>query len=121
MANLTAGLGLRVALESYGYAHVSHGTLHPADLAEAMYSAVNAYAEPNAELTAWNKEIMESVPASAWEDRNHQYWDSEEAQWILEDMAGALDSICPEGYYFGSTEGDASDFAIWKDAEEEAV
>lgn len=113
MANLTAGLGLTVVLENFGYAHVSHGTLHPADLAEAMYSAVNAYAEPNAELTAWNKEILESVPEEAWEDRNHQYWDSEEAQWILEDMAGALDSICPEGYYFGSTEGDASDFAIW--------
>lgn len=119
--NFTAGLGLKVALDSYGYAHVSHGTLHPADLMEAMYSAIMAYAEPSADLTAWSEDVLNTVWKGAWGDHSHYFWDTEVARYMLEEMEQILDNLAPEGYYFGASEGDASDFAIWPIAEEEAV
>lgn len=112
MESLTAGLGLTTILESYGYAPVSSGTLHNADLAEAGYSAVMRYAKPGQELDSWSKEILSTIPQEAWEDRGHQYWDSEGCLYVLEDISDALNSIAPEGYWFGASEGDAADFAI---------
>ena len=102
MANLTAGLGLTVTLESFGYAPVSSGTLHPQDLVEAGQ-------EPD----SWSKEILSTIPQEAWEDRNHPYWDSEGCLYVQEDISEALNSIAPEGYWFGASEGDGADFAIW--------
>lgn len=113
MANLTAGLGLTVTLESFGYAPVSSGTLHPQDLVEAGYSAVMRYAEPGQELDSWSKEILSTIPQEAWEDRNHPYWDSEGCLYVQEDISEALNSIAPEGYWFSASEGDGADFAIW--------
>ena len=118
--NITAGLGLTSTLESFGYAHVSSGTLHPADLAEAMYSSIHAYAAPSADLTAWNKEVLAEIPASAWENRNDPYWDTDSAMYVLEEMSDILDGICPEGYWFSSSEGDGADFAIWPVPPEDA-
>ena len=113
MANLTAGLGLTTMLENYGYAPVSSGTLHPQDLVEAGYSAVMRYAEPGQELDSWSKEILSTIPPEAWEDRGHLYWDSEGCLYVQEDISEALNSIAPEGYWFGASEGDGADFAIW--------
>lgn len=119
--NFTAGLGLKVALDSYGYAHVSHGTLHPADLTEAMYSSIMAYAEPSADLTAWSNDVLATVWEGAWGNHNSDFWDTEVAEHMLDEMAEILENLAPEGYYFGASEGDGSDFAIWPIAEEEAV
>lgn len=118
--NITAGLGLTTTLESYGYAHVSSGTLNLGDLAQAMYSSIHAYAAPSQELDKWNAEVLAEVPQSAWEDRDDPYWDTDSAGYILEEMSDILDGLCPEGYWFSSSEGDAADFAIRPVPAEEA-
>jgi len=43
------------------------------------------------------------------------WWHSVEASCFLnEDLFGALNEMAPEGYYFGSSEGDGSDFGYWE-------
>ena len=120
MENLTAGLGLTTMLENYGYAHVSSGTLHPADLAEAMYSSVMAYAEPGQELDAWSERILNIIPSWAWEDRNAPVWQgiNDDCAYLLEELMDSLELLAPEGYYFGSHPGDGAEYAIWKDTED---
>lgn len=36
---------------------------------------------------------------------------------ILESLQSALEAYAPAGYYFGSLEGDASDFGFWPESE----
>ena len=45
--------------------------------------------------------------------------DSEEGFWVLEGLYDAINEFLPEGYYFGATEGDGSDFGVWEIEEEE--
>ena len=120
MENLTGGLGLSTILENYGYAHVSSGTLNTLDLAEAMYSSVMAYAEPGQELDKWSARILAIMPEEAWQDRNHPAWNTEYAAYLLEELMDSLELIAPEGYYFGSAEGDAAEYAIWAIPPEDA-
>jgi len=36
---------------------------------------------------------------------------------VINDLMYALNEYAPEGYYFGSIEGDGSDFGFWQDEE----
>jgi len=46
---------------------------------------------------------------------NDERWDSEYMSYFLnEELFDVLDSYAPNGYYFGSHEGDESDFGYWK-------
>lgn len=52
-----------------------------------------------------------------WEHAVDEYRDnpdlSEEPDWLVEALFESLDSCAPEFYYFGSSEGDASDYGFW--------
>lgn len=65
--------------------------------------------------TAEYLQIVNQVPAYALEDDQNEYWDSEDISYLVnEDLFNVLNSYAPEGYYFGSTEGDGSDFGYWQ-------
>ena len=54
------------------------------------------------------------IPAHAMEDDDAEWWDSEEAGWLLEGLFDALNEHAPEGTCFGAHEGNGSDFGFWE-------
>lgn len=85
---------------------VSSGTMLPSDLIPAFMGTLETYApELAAELVAGYPELdgMDADELDA----------SEEANWIIEALYQALDSIAPDGAYFGSHPGDGSDYGFW--------
>ena len=110
-----------LAVSDYGYLSVSHETLRSQDLLPAFLSTLDTYRNPSdteaADLVA---QVRQEVPTEAWNNDAHPYWNTEEAGYLInETLFDALNAICPEGYYFGTLEGDASDFGFWPCPEEE--
>lgn len=58
-------------------------------------------------------QLMHLVPSYAYESKDSEWWDSEEAINLLESLFDTLDSYAPEGYYFGAHPGDGSDYGYW--------
>jgi hypothetical protein len=53
-------------------------------------------------------------------DDDDERWDSEDMSYFLNEVLwDVLNMYAPEGYYFGCTEGDGSDFGYWKFEEED--
>lgn len=97
---------------------ISHGTHRPQDLIPAFLDAlrtVNPAAYDQLTLGSGHPPI----PSYALEDEDAQWW-NEDAQWILEDLISCLEESAPEGTYFGTLEGDGSDFGFWPLESEEA-
>ena len=95
---------------------VSHGTLRSVDLIPAFLEVLQECNSP-----AWEQLQMQPhplPPSYALEDPNSDWWNSEEADYFMEELFDALDACAPEGHYFGAHEGDASDFGFWPVPEE---
>ena len=54
------------------------------------------------------------VPLSALDDEDDAFWDSDECIHVMQELSDILNSYAPDGYYFGSHEGNSSDFGYWK-------
>lgn len=48
------------------------------------------------------------------EEDDHLWWESEEADWVLEEFFDRLSDLAPPGTQFGAHEGDGSDFGFWE-------
>jgi phosphopentomutase len=48
-------------------------------------------------------------------DEDDEFWDSEEVQFDMDDLIEALNNNLPPFVYFGTLEGDGSDFGFWPD------
>ena len=101
----------------YGYLEVSGGTLRTYDLFHAFRDALKLYA-PNGFITKRNLGFFH-VPNAAKYNDSHAFWNEERAVELTDDMFDALDSISPEGYYFGNSAGDGSCFGWWEHYEED--
>lgn len=92
---------------------ISHATLKPIDIALAIHRELDyANAYENA-----NVEIPEPYEGFDGFDCDDEFWDTESANWYLEELFELMDSLCPSYCYFGNTEGDGSDFGVWPDIE----
>jgi len=88
---------------------VSSGTLKQEDLIAAFAATLDDL-EPGSALAV---EAQEYDPDS----------DSEEGDWLLEELFEKLDEIAPTYCYFGALDGDGADFGFWPciDAIDEAI
>lgn len=85
---------------------VSHGTMRTQDLIPVFMSVLRDTPE--------YVQVMNAVPCHAQDDKEAEWWDSEDAHWLLVSLTETLESYAPEGYYFGSHPGDGSDYGFWK-------
>ena len=93
---------------------VSHGTLRPEDLIPAfMFELERLDGAAAAALT--ERYAGEGWPRSMDGLSFGEYITDhpEESGWLLESLFDALGEIAPPGCYFGSLEGDGSDFGFW--------
>lgn len=94
---------------------ISHGTLRTQDL-------IPSFLDTLAELAPEHHEQMfmgpfGPIPAYAMEDQDSDWWNSEDASSLLEELEDLLNDHAPEFCYFGTSEGDGSDFGFWPDWE----
>jgi hypothetical protein len=79
---------------------VSHGTLRDLDLIPKFEDVLKA---------------IDPVTFGALNSRwSQQPGDSEDNAEYVVDLIDALNEAAPEGYYFGTIEGDGSDFGFWE-------
>jgi len=98
---------------------VSEGTLLTQDLVPKFLHVLSelspeAYAQMQTPGCGF-----QAVPSYALEDKDSEWWDSEECSTLLnETLWDALNEHAPEGFWFGSYEGDGACFGFWLIEEE---
>ena len=101
---------------------LSHATLRNEDLIQSFMDFlrnVKGICEIGKKVDLLQEEVdkleLEEKEKPGYSD---QYIDPEQASCILnEDIWDLLNAVAPEFTYFGSTEGDGSDFGFWTDEE----
>lgn len=96
---------------------VSHGTMRNVDLIPAFLCVLQECNSP-----AWEQLQMQPhplPPSYALEDPQSDWWNSEQADYFVHELFGALDDCAPDGHYFGAHPGDGSDFGFWPSEEYE--
>jgi len=92
---------------------VIHGTLRPQDLIPAFLDALCVLAP--AAYSQLTLRPFGPIPSYVQDEGDDsEWWYSEEAWDLLNDLTDALNDCAPEGYYFGAHPGDGSDFGFWK-------
>ena len=93
---------------------VIHATLRPQDLIPAFLDVIKDTVEYE-QLMVNNA----GVPSYAASDNDSEWWDSEDCSFFLnESLFNTLEQYAPDGFYFGNTEGNGSDFGFWKNNDE---
>lgn len=98
---------------------ISHGTLRNEDLISAFESELqyldSSESSPLAAIIARYRDGSgDAMPSEddnpvAWEE----WYETESASEYINDLADALNDMAPVFCYFGSLEGDGSDFGFW--------
>lgn len=90
---------------------VIHATLRLQDLVPAFLEVLKDVPE-YPKIKGW-------FPDEALENDEHPFWDSDDCHFDYEMLFWSLEQNAPEGYYFGTTEGNGSDFGFWRVPEDE--
>ena len=95
------------------YGTVSHGTMRTQDLIPAfLYTLSKVWPEA---YEGYMAAPFPPIPAYVQDEGDDsEWWASDEATYLLEDLFDQLDESAPEGYYFGAHPGDGSDFGFWQ-------
>ena len=89
------------------------GTLRKQDLIPAFLDTVREYAPD--EYTQLMVCPFGPIPSYVDDEGDFSdWWESEDASFLLDELFDILNSCAPEGFYFGAHEGDGSDFGFWK-------
>lgn len=84
---------------------ISTGTLRAQDLLPIFLKVIRETGE--------YVQISMALPSYPFENENDTWWDNE-GRYILQEVMDVLESYAPEGYYFGTRNGDDTDFGYWK-------
>jgi len=84
-----------------------HATLNQKHLVPAFLDALTNTAE-------YAQLIVNNHPSTKSLDEDDPWWESEDCSYFMEELFELMDSFAPDGYHFGCTEGDGSDFGYWK-------
>lgn len=112
---------------------ISHGTLRIQDLLPASLDALctlwnSRYSSLILELDAEYRRSRTPVGIACYEAGytkgldlcdDDPWWQTERASELLAAVHDALDEVAPAGAYFGTHEGDGSDFGFWPCPEED--
>ena len=91
---------------------VSSGTFRNQDLIPTLLNAVKHYAPEH--YIDFIGRPFGPVPAYVWDEGDScGWWDSWEANDMRLSLIDVLDSVAPDGCYFGSHPGNYSDFGFW--------
>jgi len=96
------------------FGSISEGTLRESDLVLTFADYLADFLNDD-DWRAWKNAHMADVPAQVWNDSSHEYWSSEDAGWLLEELYDALDECCADIPYmhFGADDGDPACFGFW--------
>lgn len=95
---------------------VSSGTYRRQDLIPAFLDALAiAYPAAYAQITVNGDGIPAYV---ADEGDSSEWWESEDADNLLDELFEQLYAAAPEGMYFGAHPGDGADFGFWEVSDE---
>jgi len=86
-----------------GYYEVIGGTLRSQDLLPEFFNLAKIM----------STFARNDIPVGVMNDPAHAWWNSDECQFVIEELTDVLNENAPEGYYFGSNEGDGSVFGYW--------
>ena len=89
---------------------IIHGTLRLQDLLPVFTEFVLSEGHHDADIG----EIYVRVETATEEGDNAEYWDSETAQEDQNELFDVMDSLAPEGAYFGAHPFNGSDFGFWR-------
>lgn len=107
----------------YGGCSVSQATMRTQDLIPALLDVLMAQ-----DRDAYDRLMRENPDVKAWWENPtphvipyyHNEWDEipddkrDDFEWFLsEELWPAMDALAPDGYYFGASEGDGSDYGYW--------
>jgi len=87
---------------------VSHGTMRTEDLIPVFLNTLRSFDSENQLFDEWKHEIRDIE--DGWIER-----DPVNADAMLDDLFESLNEWCPPYCYFGSHEGDGSDYGCWLD------
>lgn len=91
---------------------VSHGTMRYADLIPAFLNELRT--RDPARYAALVVSPFGPVPGYVQDEGDDsEWWDSNDAFCLLEELFDALDDAAPDGTYFGAHPGDGSDYGFW--------
>ena len=91
---------------------VIHGTMRAQDLIPAFLDTLAEVCPESYE--GYMCTAFPPVPAYVQDEGDDsEWWDSEDALWLLESLFDQLNEAAPEGYYFGAHPGDGSDYGFW--------
>lgn len=96
---------------------ISHATFRSQDLIPAFLEVLNNDQDIDkliSDLPFTKEELMDSESEINWESEELSYF-------LNETLFDLLQEYAPTGYYFGSHEGNGSDFAFWKIEDEDFI
>ena len=97
---------------------ISHGTLRTQDLLPVFletFMALGGNVPSDLECGAYIEYLNWPNSTTTACDEDDKFWDSEDAMWDMEALTDGLNNLCPPFVYFGTLEGDGSDFGFWPD------